>query len=317
MSTYLVTGSMGCLGAWALHHLVQEGIKVVSFDLSENRSRLDLLMTPEEQEAIVFVKGDLTDAEAVNGVLEQHSVDHILHLAALQVPFCKADPILGAQVNVVGTVTLFEAALKAGIKHLAFASSVGVFGPPEVYESSLLEDDAALIPGTLYGVYKRANEGTARVYWQDHGLSSVTLRPYTVYGLGRDQGLTSEPTKAMLAAASGQDFDISFGGRMQFHFASDVARQFIEAARTPVQGAKSFNLGGEPVAVSKVAGIIEKLRPESRVSVADRTLPFPEGAKSDAYTGYSSVRVTPLEQGIAQTIEQFEARLKTGQLKTP
>ena len=61
-------------------------------------------------------------------------------------------------------------------------------------------------PGTLYGVYKRANEGTAHVYWADHGVASVGLRPHTVFGPGRDQGLTSAPTTAMLAAACGRPY---------------------------------------------------------------------------------------------------------------
>src|SRR5690606_16882405 len=107
-------------------------------------------------------------------------------------------------------------------------------------------------PLTLYGVTKIANEGTAQVYWADHKISSVALRPYTVYGVGRDQGVTSEPSLAMAAAARGEDSHISFGGAMQFHWASDVARQFIDAAfgrlqGEPAGGAQVFDLGGPVV----------------------------------------------------------------------
>ena len=82
-------------------------------------------------------------------------------------------------------------------------------------------------PGTLYGVYKRANEGTAHVYWADHGVASVGLRPHTVFGPGRDQGLTSAPTTAMLAAACGRPYRIPFGGTSQFQYAPDAARAFV------------------------------------------------------------------------------------------
>ncbi|UCH27733.1 MAG: NAD-dependent epimerase/dehydratase family protein [Trueperaceae bacterium] len=312
-ASYLVTGSMGCIGAWTLYHLVKAGKQAVSFDLSDNRSRLNLLLSPEEQKAITFVKGDLTDVSQVLEVMGR--VTHLIHLAALQIPFCKADPALGATVNVVGTVNIFEAARQVGLHHLAYASSLAVYGPPEDYPPGLVTADAPFDPRTLYGVYKQANEGTARIYWQDHQLSSTALRPYTVYGVGRDQGLTSEPTNAMLAAAAGEPFHISFGGRMQFHFASDVARQFIEAAETPLAGAFGFNLGSEPVGVAEVATLINALRPATEITCADSSLPFPEGLASGAYEELlPGVKPTPLVEGIRQTIEHFEACLADGRL---
>lgn len=311
---FLVTGSMGCIGAWALHHLVKAGKDIVSFDLSENRSRLNLLLNAEEQTNITFIKGDLTDYSQVEEVIKQNNISHILHLAALQIPFCKADPIMGAQVNVVGTVNIFEAAKNAGIKHLALASSVGVYGPPEHYPAGIVNSNAELKPDTLYGVYKQANEGTARVYWQDYSVSSITLRPYTVYGIGRDQGLTSEPTKAMLAAAKGESYDISFGGTMQFHFASDVAKQFIEAAQTPINGSKGFNLGTEPVKVATLAKLIEQQKEGIKVNSGDSPLPFPEGLSKGDYETYSQIKETSIEKGIKETIEHFEACLADGRL---
>ena len=127
----------------------------------------------------------------------------MIHLAALQVPFCRADPPLGARVNVVGTVNVFEAVARRAERMgpVVYASSVAAY--------DALEDRAAApamqgVPSTLYGVYKRANEGTATVYAQERETPSVGLRPHTVYGPGRDQGLTSAPTTAMLAAAAGR-----------------------------------------------------------------------------------------------------------------
>ena len=242
-ATYLVTGAMGCIGSWILYHLVKRGDRVISFDLGDDRHRLDLLLTREEQAGIVFEQGDLRDGPRLHQVVQQHGVDHIIHMAALQVPFCKADPVMGAEVNVVGTVNVFEAARQAGIPHIAYASSVAVFGPPSLYAGDIVSDDALPAPHTLYGVYKVANEGTAQVYWNDHQVSSTALRPYTVYGVGRDQGMTSEPTKAMLAAVRGEPYEIAFSGTMQFQLASDVARYFIEAADTPYPGAARFNIG--------------------------------------------------------------------------
>lgn len=305
--TCLVTGSMGCIGAWTLYHLVRQGKPAVSFDLSEDRQRLDLLLTRDEQSAITFVKGDLTDTAQVRAVFEGHGITHVIHLAALQVPFCRANPVLGAQVNVTGTVNVFEAARHTGIAHIAQASSIAIYGAPASYPPGLLPHDAPPRPQTLYGVYKVANEQTATVYYQDYGVGSTTLRPYTVYGVGRDQGLTSDPTKAMLAAVRGQGFHINFGGRMQFHFASDVALQFILAAEQPLGGAFAFNLGSPVTEVSAVAELIMRLRPGVSITHGDNHLPFPEGCDdSELRKHFSQIYETPLEDGIRQTMAHFE-----------
>jgi nucleoside-diphosphate-sugar epimerase len=305
-NTYLVTGAMGCIGAWTLYHLVQRGAHAVSFDLSEDRQRLDLLMSQDAQAAITFIKGDLTDTQQVKSVFEQHGITHVIHLAALQVPFCRANPVLGAQVNVTGTVNIFEAARHSGVKHVAAASSIAVYGAPDIYPPGFIQHDAPFQPNTLYGVYKVANEGTARVYWQDYGISSTLLRPYTVYGLGRDQGLTSDPTKAMQAAAKGENFHINFGGKTQMHFASDMAQQFILAADEPLHGAFGFNLGGSPVALAEVARLIMENAPGVTITVGENALPFPEGFDDSALRQhFSTIYETPLAEGIRQTMAGF------------
>lgn len=303
---FLVTGGMGCLGAWTLAHLVRAGRRAVSFDLSANRARLDQLLSPAEQAAITFVQGDLTDPAQVAAAVRDHAVDHIIHLAALQVPFCKADPVAGAQVNVTGTVNVFEAARHAGIRHLAYASSIAVYGPPDRYPPGLVAHDAPFDPRTLYGVYKVADEGLARIYWQDYGVGSVALRPYTVYGVGRDQGLTSEPTQALRAVAAGQPYHISFGGTMQLQWASDVAQQFIDAAQMPPSGARAFNLGGEPVTLAAFVALVGRIRPNAALTVGDARLPFPAGFDDSALRAYAPrVYATPLADGIRHTLDHF------------
>ena len=125
---FLVTGSMGCIGAWTLYHLLEQGQEVVSFDISESRHRLNMLLSTEKQAAITFVKGDLTDYAQVKTAVDRHGITRIIHLAALQVPFCIANPVGGASVNVTGTVNVFEAARQSGIRHITYASSIVVYG---------------------------------------------------------------------------------------------------------------------------------------------------------------------------------------------
>ena len=158
----LVTGALGCLGAWTLDALVQLGEEPVGFDLGTDDARLRLVMPEEHRAKVTLVSGDITDAEAVGRALDEHAVTHVVHLAALQVPFCKADPERGARVNVHGTVVVFEAVKKrlARIRGLAYASSTAVYNATD---RSPAPESGGTAPSTLYGVYKLANEGTARV----------------------------------------------------------------------------------------------------------------------------------------------------------
>ena len=305
--TYLVTGGMGCIGAWALTHLQRSGKRAVNFDQSSDRHRINWLMSAEEQADISFVQGDLRDTEAVKAVFAEHDITHVIHLAALQVPFCRANPPLGAEVNVTGTVNVFEAARAQGIGHIAYASSIGVYGPPSDFPPGLIAHDAPKNPRTLYGAYKVCNEQTALVYYEENGISSTALRPYTVYGVGRDQGMTSEPTKALVAAAKGQPYHIPFSGTMQFQLASDVARQFILAAEQPLGGARGFNLGGDPKIVADFVAAATDVLPAAEIDVADNPLPFPEGFDdSELRASFDRVYETPLAEGVAETIAHIQ-----------
>jgi nucleoside-diphosphate-sugar epimerase len=146
----------------------------------------------------------------VENALKESRATRVIHLAAMQLPFCKVNPVVGARVNVVGTVNIFEAAKRLKLDNVVYASSTAVYGLSEEYSGEPLANDALLKPYSHYGVYKQANEGNAAIYFQDDGISSTGLRPYVVYGAGRDQGITSTPTKAILAAAAVQPYRISF-----------------------------------------------------------------------------------------------------------
>ncbi len=314
---FFLTGALGCIGAWTARNLVREGVDVTIFDLGSNRSRLDLLMEPDEVARIHFIQADITDTDRVRAAMEESGATHIIHLAALQMPFCRANPPLGAAVNVVGTVNVFEAAKKLGIQQVVYASSIAVYGYADEYAEEQVGNDAHLHPLNHYGVYKQANEGTARIYWQDDGIASIALRPYTIYGPTRDQGMTSTPTKAMLAAARGESYQISFQGVNGFQYAEDVAKTFIQAARTPFQGAGVYNLAGSIVDMSAVVAAIEAAEPSAagRITTAETVLPFPLGFDdSELRKILGDIPFTPLEEGVAATISHFKTAIAAGKL---
>ncbi|MGH9882544.1 MAG: NAD-dependent epimerase/dehydratase family protein, partial [Pyrinomonadaceae bacterium] len=221
--TFLLTGAYGFIGAWIVKRLLARNARVVIFDLSEAPHRLRLIMDDDELARTTLVKGDITDADALPAVIAKFAVSNIIHLAGLQVPICRADPRRGAMVNVIGTINVFEAARQASprISNVVYASSAAVFGATEGDRAMTERDEPQ--PSSHYGVFKRCNEGNAHVYYLDHGLNSTGLRPLTVYGVGRDFGMTSDPTKAMKAAVVGRPFHIRFGGRTDFQYVADTA----------------------------------------------------------------------------------------------
>jgi UDP-glucuronate 4-epimerase len=194
---HLVTGALGAIGAWVVRSLLDRGHDVVAYDLGGGDHRLRLALADDELARVTRVTGDVTDLAQLERTLDEHGIDAVIHLAALQVPFVRDDPVVGARVNVTGAVNVFEAVRRRAdrMAPLVYASSIAA-----------LADPPGAHPTTLYGVFKRANEGTADRYFADYGLPSVGLRPHTIYGPGRDQGITSAPTLAMLAAAQGREY---------------------------------------------------------------------------------------------------------------
>jgi nucleoside-diphosphate-sugar epimerase len=320
MSTekFLVTGAAGCIGAWTVRLLLDDGVPVLATDLSADLRRFQLISLGRSDGTVEFDRLDVTDREAVAAMVADRGITHIIHLAGLQLPFCAADPALGAMVNVVGTVNVFEAIRAAG-GHigLALASSAAVFGDPAGHPAGLVGDTSGLLPDSFYGVYKAANEGTAKVYSREHSVGSVCLRPFVVYGLGRDQGVTSDPTKAMLAAAAGVPFMIKFGGSVLLTYAPDCARAFIAAARAAAGAgdAISLNVPGRRIGIPALVDLIDDILPGSarHITWDSRPLRVPSLLAGSALR--DAVGDLPnawLADGVRETIKGFQSALTAG-----
>ncbi len=314
---FLITGGHGFIGAWIARRLVEEGCEVTLFDLKSDDRILAQVLDPDGLERLERVGGDIGDPSAVADAVQQARPTAVIHLAGLQVPTCRENPALGARVNVIGTLNVFEAVRRLDHPvNVVYASSVAVVGPPEDY-SAPLEDDARHEPRTHYGVFKLANEGAARVYWQDHGIPSVGLRPYTVYGVGREVGMTSGPTKAIKAAVLGRDYTIGFSGITSFDYVDDVASYFIACARARLEGAAALNIRGQVLSVAEFVRLVDETLPGAaqRIKVDGAALPL---AVDLVDTGLRAligeVHVTPLVEGVRRTARHFQRLQAEGRL---
>ena len=317
----MITGGYGFIGAWIIRNLLARGDRVCVFDLREDPRRLRQIVPESEVQKVEFIPGDVTDLAALKASISQYSITHIIHLAGLQVPTCRADPILGAKVNVLGTLAVFEAVKAAGdqIKRLVYASSAAVFGGPDKYPAGALPDDVLLVPSTHYGVFKCCNEGNARIYYQDSGISSVGLRPWTVYGVGRDLGMTSEPTKAIKSVLLGRPYHISFGGWSDFQYVDDVAKTFVFSLERPFAGAKSYNLRGAVITLADFHKALCDVLPAAAqlVTIGKTQIAIAYDLSDDSLQkDLGPMPKTPLVEGIRETAELFRELQRAGQLDT-
>jgi nucleoside-diphosphate-sugar epimerase len=314
--TYLVTGAYGCIGVWVLRALLARGTRVVAYDLARSSPRLRLVLDDERDPLLLREHGDIADLAALERVMDNYRITSVIHLAALQAPFCRDSPPAGAAANVLGTANVFDAASRRPnlIPHVVYASSIAAY---DAYVPGVALAMTGR-PGTLYGVYKRTTEQMADFFAEEKGLSTIALRPHTVYGPARDQGFTAAPTLAMLAAAAGRAFVIPYTGRAQFQFAADVAEAFVLASRAPALGSQAVNLAGHLTSIDELVGEIGRVVPSSSGSITaiGGPLSFPESVPTDGLSKVlgGDVTETPLARGVEMTISMFRKAIAEGRL---
>ncbi len=292
----IVTGAGGCIGSWIMSILHRSDINCVGIDLSEKKTRAELILGSETSK-LIWEQCDITDYISLKEIIKKYEPSAIIHLAGLQVPFCANDPALGARVNVEGTINILQISREMGIKRTVYASSVAALGMPPLGPWK----------ETLYGAYKQTNEHTAYVFWSDWKIPSIGIRPNIVYGLARDQGYSSKNTIAIQAAALGKSYKIPFKGNYSWLYAGEAASAFINAVSNDMEGAKVFNLNGSCKQIEDGLSIIKDIAPDADVSCTGESIPFPPDLDDkplrDDIGNYPSISI---EEGINDTFKAFK-----------
>ncbi|MBB74703.1 MAG: NAD-dependent dehydratase [Planctomycetaceae bacterium] len=323
MNTAFITGPTGCIGSATCRWLLDHGIdRIVGFSRKRDLSRLDTAY----HSRVEWIAGDVTDLDRLQEAVEQAQPRQIIHLAALQTPDCQAQPLVGMDVNVTGTVNLFRSAAQASapIDRVVFASSAAVYGQRSLYPSDSVSVTAAYLPPNLYGYWKVAGEGIAQAFHQQTGIPTVSLRLATTYGPGRDQGLTSAPTTAIKSAALKTPYRLPYQGREHYHFVDDVAAGFGQAAIRPFNGYGVFNLRGKTEEVGTFLELLREAASEfslaADVAVATDATSMPfvcDLDENETLAAFPQMPRTDLREGIRQSLRRFREQIASGELCPP
>ena len=294
MKKIIIFGGCGFLGSWIVKSFLLKGYNVSIFDLKIQKELLSYDIGKDINK-IKFIQGDITNYDQVQEATSK--MDHVINLAGLMTPDCSSNPILGAKVNVLGSINVFEALKKNNIKFLVYASSAGVFGQKDKYNP---------FPETHYGAYKLAVEGVARAYFNEANISSVGIRPYVIYGPGREIGGTAGVTLACKAAKQGYNYTINFSGKAGFVFVEDVTNLVERLIDKAPIGALTMNINGITTSVENFVSIIKKIIPDAKVKFNGKSLNVVEeilgGGPSKIFYDF---KYTSLDYGINKTINFY------------
>ncbi len=292
----LVTGGNGFLGAWLIKRLAAAGHRVRVFDVVENRRLVAAIAGTDTANRCEWQIGDIVSERTVCEAAE--GCDAIIHLAGILTPACMAEPVRGAEINLIGTLNVFEAARAHAITRVVYTSSAGVFGP---------DDGCIPFPTSHYGAFKLACEGSARAYWADRGLGSIGFRPFIVYGPGRETGLTAGPSLACRAAARNEAYTIPYTGSAGLVYVDDVAAAYVTALLRPPHGAHIINLVGTIASNDDVAREIKRVVPGARIDVAGPALQIAADVDKGAVDEIlPDLPQTGLAAGVASTIAFYQ-----------
>jgi UDP-glucose 4-epimerase len=307
---FLVTGGAGFIGSQLTVRLLADGHPVRVLDNFSAGSLANLSGAKDAD--LEVIEGDIRDGETMARAARGTTV--IFHQAAMRsVPRSVADPLGANDNNVTGTLQVFEAARRAGVRRVVYASSSSVYGDhPELPK----REEQVPAPISPYAVSKLATEHYGRVWHRLYGIETVGLRYFNVFGPRQDPAseYAAVIPRFILWALQGAPLEVHGDGRQSrdFTYVDDVVQANVRAACAPDVGGEAFNVGaGERTSLLDIIARLETIlgRPLARRHTAARAGDVPhtlaDVSKAKRLLGYSPL--IGFDEGLARTVEYFRA----------
>ena len=306
---YLVTGGAGFIGSNTVDELVRRGHGVVVLDDLSSGKEDNLA---EVRSKITFMKGSITDIEAVQKAMVQ--ADYVIHLAArTSVPRSVKDPVDTNRINVDGTLNVLVAARDNKVKRVVFAASSSAYGDTPTLPKS---EDMQPVPISPYGVTKYVGELYAQTFGRCYGLENVCLRYFNIFGPRQDP---DSPYSGVLSRFSAAFLDstppVVFGDGEQtrdFTYVDNAVLANVLACEAPSASGRTFNVGtGHAVSLNQLLQMLQKA---SGKSLETKYEPSREGDIRDSladirlakeFLGYEPTVL--FEEGLERTYAWYQA----------
>jgi nucleoside-diphosphate-sugar epimerase len=306
---YLVTGGAGFIGSHLVERLVRDGAEVTVLDDLSTGRREHLRVV---RDRVRFIRGNAARLELCRRAMQ--GVDYVLHQAAVtSVPRSTRNPVAAHQANVTGTLNILLAAQEAHVHRVVFAGSTAAYG-----DAAELPNHEALLPRPLsaYAASKVAGEAYCQAFWRTHGLETVVLRYFNIFG--PRQNLESQygaVVPLFIAAALRGEPPVIFGDGGQtrdFTFVTNVVEANLLACHAPAAQAAGavFNIGcGVATSIRElwqqiadlVGTEVEPLHDAPRAGDVRHSLASIDRAREQL--GYTPT--VNLEQGLQRTIAYY------------
>ncbi len=308
MANVLITGGSGLIGWCAAKQLVDQGHKVVVYDLKPNLENLAGFA-----DKVTIVSGDVTDLPKLLATMKRHAVDHVLHLAAFIAEQSSLDPAGAFRINTVGTANIFDAALALNVKRVVWTSSVTAMAVADDYDNRPVDEDWPIISHGPYGASKFGCEVIADGYRASFGLDVVGIRPALTYGIGRFGGGTGLFNTAVQKMALGEPTGVL--ATMTLHQAmynKDMASFLIAALFGPKPEHHLFNTPVErDYTNDEMMALLRRVCPEAQIHLDPIPAYVPKVPVMDGMRARREIDFTPrysLEDGVREMVEFFRSQ---------
>jgi nucleoside-diphosphate-sugar epimerase len=311
MERILITGGAGFIGTHLAQRLIDEGSEITIFD-NYRRNSLKSIPTLAENPAIKVVSGDVLDppsiASAINGA------DTVIHLAAIAgVTSYYTESLRTLQVNILGTVNMLDAAVKAGVRTFIDFSTSEVFGSDAMWVTEETPHGIGPVSDRrwVYATSKLASEHLTLRYGEQYGFQAICVRPFNIYGPRQ----TGEGAIANFctAALGGQPLLVYGDGSAlrAWCYISDMVDAVMRILKTPEAAGQTFNIGN-PSEVENTLGLarrIARMVPGAKIERKDVTRAevrarIPDITKARRVLGFQPK--VDLDEGLANLLAWYQ-----------